>query len=888
MFVPAIGAEPRETWARPGFDDRRLDLILHDRLSFTVASINLYDHLTKDERKLEVKPSRGPNDEMHKDSVEKFAAAKARVAEYGVKEWGDRFRDAVQRDCRVHILRNRPMIFVCHSTGGSVVKQALSRQSQIADLCLGVTFFATPHHGSSVLSELEYVQTVQKNLRLKWEMSQRLRRDFRLRNPHLETLNSKFAVNIFRAKIYSYVEDMDTDLSVLSTDDAGVETLTNLRLCTVDNRCARLSTSSIPFEDEEILQLHTTHVGAPRFEGEDTLQSLYLDRIAAFVETYSDTERHAQVVLNDCIMECVQIDVHQFYQSMPSMKIMSTHPSIRDFLNRGPTQCIEARLQEIDDPRPSRSSDRFKWIHVPFSHTGWVPHVLSTISQESGDIDLHEKVLSNRTWISQHNRPLHASPHARFVRPGVRFLERSHGVGGVGIATPSSTTRDTQLVLYLPYLHWDSFKNLQKREAVIHTRRQSAQDRLQALQEANLGSEMKRSEMELKVIWQYLTSDLPIHCRRTLDQYGNPNLRSTSYRDRNQTLYKRTKADVHTLTSKEFPLKEGHWSSAGRRYRAADDTIDAAAGVDAAIVDETAKVLMVDQLWLWIMDDQTIITFFNSKEKEKDDNGLSREGDLRSEIFQDINGDYANQCVNPYDFAALVVLHAIKAFPERTADRNLQFLRIFDEYVSILTESQINSFRQFRDNQRFSVEKDRSAMPYFDNRIELDALLELRDIDDELATITKLIKEQQAFVSDMIAQYHNLETRCQKELNGMGFLKEVQQFLNEQREQITEMLNNSQATQAGFKELLDMKQKHAIRISQEQTERAADSSRSIMVFTIFTIIFSPLSFLASVFGINAREWSGSYFPCPLILCSCRSGPQNVVSVLPCPPLRGRY
>ena len=70
------------------------------------------------------------------------------------------------------------------------------------------------------------------------------------------------------------------------------------------------------------------------------------------------------------------------------------------------------------------------------------------------------------------------------------------------------------------------------------------------------------------------------------------------------------------------------------------------------------------------------------------------------------------------------------------------------------------------------------------------------------------------------------------------------------------MLKNSQATQTAFKELLDMKQKHAIRTSQEQTEWAADSSRSIMVFTVFTIIFSPLSFFASVLGINAREWSG--------------------------------
>ena len=58
-----------------------------------------------------------------------------------------------------------------------------------------------------------------------------------------------------------------------------------------------------------------------------------------------------------------------------------------------------------------------------------------------------------------------------------------------------------------------------------------------------------------------------------------------------------------------------------------------------------------------------------------------------------------------------------------------------------------------------------------------------------------------------------------------------------------------------------MKQKQAnvveAHLTREQTEVAADQSRSVMIFTIFTIIFLPLSFFASVFGINAREWSGT-------------------------------
>ena len=139
-----------------------------------------------------------------------------------------------------------------------------------------------------------------------------------------------------------------------------------------------------------------------------------------------------------------------------------------------------------------------------------------------------------------------------------------------------------------------------------------------------------------------------------------------------------------------------------------------------------------------------------------------------------------------------------------------------------------------------------------DNRKDLDALLELRDIEDELKTIDKLIKEQLICVSEMIKQYRDLNDHRRKGFNGINFLFDVEQFLNEHKEQIDGMLKGAKTAQKAFKDLLDMKQKQAniveAHLAREQTEVAADQSRSVMIFTIFTIIFLPLSFFASVFG----------------------------------------
>ena len=917
------------------------------------------------ERKLAVRSTR---DAGHSRSADDFAEAEDAVSQYGITEWGDRLVDVVRNHRRLQGTEGRPILFICHSTGGTVVKQALSRKAEageidITRICLAVVFFATPHHGSSVLSQPEYVQTVRDNLGLKWEMSECLREEFTLRNPELESMNYKFAKSVVGTKIYSYVETVDTNLTVLSINDYEGEGITTVRLCITDSRSGKLSTAETPIEDEQVRQLSTTHVGAPKFVEEEASYARFLFEVGSLVENYSEDQRKAFQLLNQTIMSSVLVDIHTFYGDIGGiggMKILSARPTLEEFLEMGPTQCMADRIRgsdqrqrqpdkalglqkraktqisgapavtvtaaDIDEIKgstplhdktlsapeivlpksihtrrpsftskesdvanspghlapavkstknvqfsrsplkdreqlrkpqrapafklPTSSTDRFKWIHVPFNHSGWVPHVLTAISQDKEDLTLHSKLLLDKMWYLQHNRSRHASPHARFVKPSVRCLFPKGRQGHLdGLLSPTSAGDDIQFVLYMPYLHWDNFTAMQKRASVIKRRREQADARPVARDVAYGKS------LEQKIIWQYLTSDRPVHCRRTLDQYGYPSLRNTIVRDGDQILYKRTRPNADAF----LRAITGDRSQSVRMSMGPQSSL----GLDGG----SAKVLMVDQLWLWIIDSQTIITFFTSKEREERDDGVSRECDIRSTIYQDINGDYANQCADPFDFAALAVTHVIKALLEDAEDSNLQVFRIFEEYISILTERQTSSFKEFRNNHRFQKNMDIQASRHVDNRKDLDALLELRDIEDELNTIEKLIREQQSCVNDMLTQYRELNANHHKGLNGTNFLLDVLAFLSDHESQVREMLKSARTAQKAFKELLDMKQKQAnvveAHLAREQTEVATDQSRSVMIFTIFTIIFLPLSFFASVFGINAREWSGdgnNYLP----------------------------
>ena len=108
----------------------------------------------------------------------------------------------------------------------------------------------------------------------------------------------------------------------------------------------------------------------------------------------------------------------------------------------------------------------------------------------------------------------------------------------------------------------------------------------------------------------------------------------------------------------------------------------------------------------------------------------------------------------------------------------------------------------------------------------------------------------------MLTQYRSLNSQHSKGLNGTQHLIEVAQFLSEQKGRLASMLKNTRATQSAFKDLFDMREQRDARIAQELNMKTANQSRAILVFTVVTVIFLPLSFFASVFGINAREWSG--------------------------------
>jgi hypothetical protein len=89
------------------------------------------------------------------------------------------------------------------------------------------------------------------------------------------------------------------------------------------------------------------------------------------------------------------------------------------------------------------------------------------------------------------------------------------------------------------------------------------------------------SSPEADIIQGYFNSkEAPVHCRRTLDQFYYHMLESTDRRDMDQVMFKSAKR----FTGEPFPDNE---SVSARTTENLNDL----------------PVVMVDQLWLWIVDD---------------------------------------------------------------------------------------------------------------------------------------------------------------------------------------------------------------------------------------------------------------------------------------------
>lgn len=130
-----------------------------------------------------------------------------------------------------------------------------------------------------------------------------------------------------------------------------------------------------------------------------------------------------------------------------------------------------------------------------------------------------------------------------------------------------------------------------------------------------------------------------LHPRRTLDQFFYSSLPETSPRDGDQVVSKNT---VETPGGK--------------------------------------KMVMVDQLWLWVLvtgDDAAVLTCFPQKYEEGGEESFYGIADLRRAVVDEVNGRGVEWKAYPGELVAVVLDQAVNGMLEVRNEPSLDFLGVF-------------------------------------------------------------------------------------------------------------------------------------------------------------------------------------------------------------------
>ncbi|EME48524.1 hypothetical protein DOTSEDRAFT_162092 [Dothistroma septosporum NZE10] len=414
-------------------------------------------------------------------------------------------------------------------------------------------------------------------------------------------------------------------------------------------------------------------------------------------------------------------------------------------------------------------------------------------------------------------------------------------------ATTDRVANSCNLFMFMPYLHFET-----------HARRKEMQRALEHPDHLR-GLSINAEADEVLIRAHLSKSSSFLHVRRTLDQFFYHNI-DTRYRDEDQVVF-RFQRDLRNAP------------------------------------DPDPKIFMVDQLWMWIVGRDLIVTSFPQRWKQPRNDPL----DVFEGIVEDINSIKMRDPVqNVYELAMTIAGRCFGTFDRhRKNDDGFQFLDMFGASLGVAMDREAKRFQEFsRASEQASIwlrshqksnkilrnlkveskvhhhaskktdntsHEDHPDTEFIDKLLdvgpETDLLAEIKDIRDELDILKMVLNHQ----SNLLPDLRNAITTLYQDDRSLGALRKVTRTFEEQEKTITNPLKDIERMEdqakriyESIRDLLDLKQKHAnafeARFAREQALGAQRQGQTIMVFTIVTVIFLPLSFIAAFFAINVESF----------------------------------
>ncbi|KAK7705778.1 hypothetical protein SLS63_014072 [Diaporthe eres] len=243
-----------------------------------------------------------------------------------------------------------------------------------------------------------------------------------------------------------------------------------------------------------------------------------------------------------------------------------------------------------------------------------------------------------------------------------------------------------------------------------------------------------------------------------------------------------------------------------------------------------------------------------------------------------------------YDLAGLIVTCCASTFDETQVPDDYQFFDFFENSISIVNEKVTHSLHQFKQSlasraaqrksasatERLHLEFTSAEHEELSFTSEIDLVVETEDIKDELHILKAVLDDQRKSMEQLEAFLHQARSKVEY-VNYKDDNSNLVDYscIDVQMHRITEMNELAERALSSLRHLIDLKQKQAnfseaisarelaeqtaknTTLQIKQAEETTRQGKTLMVFTVVTIIFLPLSFLAAFFAINvdAFPWN---------------------------------
>ncbi|RYP70945.1 hypothetical protein DL770_008179 [Monosporascus sp. CRB-9-2] len=288
-------------------------------------------------------------------------------------------------------------------------------------------------------------------------------------------------------------------------------------------------------------------------------------------------------------------------------------------------------------------------------------------------------------------------------------------------------------------------------------------------------------------------------------------------------------------------------------------------------------IIMVDQLWLWILADGTIVTSLPNTAD------ASQVYNIKHSLEVAFFDNKSNSPIQSTNDLVRKVLTTCVDFFNRDGPCGIKFQECFRSSISDIAETEMNLYKEYSrkvaelENLGSYALQNESLIDSFSQiKQETDSLREIMDIQDELSIVDSILATQKVTLEtlkrDVLGRGDGGKPAKPSKLDSnedapetaktatpdSSCVQQAVRIVEANIKAVLEMKNSASRVQVDLKQLLDFKQQQAnaleTRFSRRLAEQGQKQNSIMLVFTIVTIVFLPLSFFASFFALNVQEF----------------------------------